>query len=179
MDSNKMIRHSKIVLAAASFAGLLCAQTAGSRYADLKKLYTPVKENLQKMAEQMPEENYSFRPTPDMRTFGELMVHVADIQGSLCAAGMGTKKPPSPASLTAKNDVVAALKASSELCDAALDALTDATAVQITPVRGLSRMGVLEFNYGHSEEEYGYGSVYMRLKSQVPPSTAAAAAPHK
>jgi DinB family protein len=178
MDGNKMTRHSKIVVAVASFAGILCAQTAGSRYADLKKLYTPVKENLQKMAEQMPEENYSFRPTPDMRTFGELMAHVADVQGSLCAAGMGTKKPPSPASLTAKNAVVAALKASSELCDAALDALTDATAVQITPVRGLSKLGVLEFNYGHSEEEYGYGSVYMRLKSQVPPSTAAAA-PHK
>jgi hypothetical protein len=173
-----MPRTSNLVLAAASFATLLCAQTAGSRYADLKKLYTPVKDNLQKMAEQMPEENYSFRPAPDMRTFGELMAHVADVQGSLCAAGMGTAKPKSPAALTARNDIVAALKASSDLCDSAMEALTDATATEITKVRGLSRLGVLEFNYGHSEEEYGYGSVYMRLKSQVPPSTAATA-PHK
>ncbi|HWE49778.1 MAG TPA: DinB family protein [Bryobacteraceae bacterium] len=168
--------YSKALVAAISMGGLLCAQTASSPYADLKKLYGAVRDNLQKMSEQMPEENYGFKPTPEMRSFGELMAHVADVQGTLCSAGMGTPKPPSVASLTKKADVVAALKKSSELCDAALDALTPATASQVTPVRGLTRLGVLEFNFGHSEEEYGYGSPYMRLKAEVPPSSAA---PHK
>jgi hypothetical protein len=168
-----MKRYSRIIFAAAlAGAGVLCAQTPTSTYADLKKNYDMVSVNLQKMAEQMPEENYSFKPMPEMRTFGALMAHVADVQGMLCSTVSGAPKPASAGSKTAKADLVAALKNSSMLCDAAFDSLTPATANQPSGMMGLSKLGLLEFNTGHSNEEYGYGSVYMRLKAVVPPSSA-------
>jgi hypothetical protein len=139
--------------------------------AESKISYTGVKNNLQKMAESMPEENYSFKPTPDMRAFGELIAHIADTQARLCSTVMGAPKQVNAASKTSKADLVAALKESSAICDAAFDSLTDATASQPAAM-GRSKPGVLQFNTGHSNEEYGYGSVYMRLKSIVPPSSA-------
>jgi len=52
-----------LLAAAAGFA-----QTPTSPYADLKRVYGMVKDNLEKLAEQMPEEGYKFSPTPDMRS---------------------------------------------------------------------------------------------------------------
>ena len=75
------------------------------------------------------------------------------------------------ASKKAKANLVAALKDSSAMCDAAFDALTDANANQPAGM-GRSKLALLEFNTGHSNEEYGYMSVYMRLKGLVPPSSA-------
>jgi hypothetical protein len=166
------MKNSKIVIAAIlAGAGALFAQAPASPYADLKRNYDMVRDSLQKMAESMPEENYSFKPTPEMRNFGALMAHVADVQGQFCTTVSGAPKPPAAGSKTAKADIVAALKASSALCDAAFDSLTPATAAQ-TGMMGLSKLGTLEFNTGHSNEEYGYGSVYLRLKGVVPPSSA-------
>jgi hypothetical protein len=163
---------TKIVFAAAlAGASALNAQAPPSPYADLKRVYDMARDSLQKMAEQMPEANYGFKPTPDMRSFGELMAHVADVQGTFCTTVSGAPKPASAGSKTAKADLVAALKNSSALCDAAFDSLTPATAGQ-PGMMGLSKLGTLEFNTGHSNEEYGYGSVYMRLKGVVPPSSA-------
>jgi DinB superfamily len=172
LKENQMTRSKIIFAAVVAGAGILCAQTPASPYADLKKNYDMVKDSLQKMAEEMPEANYSFKPTPDMRSFGGLMAHVADVQGMFCATVSGAPKPPSAGSKTAKADLVAALKNSSAICDAAFDSLTAATANQLTGMMGLSKLGLLEFNTGHSNEEYGYGSVYMRLKGVVPPSSA-------
>jgi hypothetical protein len=123
------------------------------------------------MAEQMPEENYSFKPTPEMRTFGQLMAHVADTQAGMCSTASGEKKSVDAASKTTKADLVAALQQSSAMCDAAFDSLTAETAAHPGGM-GRSKLALLEFNTGHSNEEYGYGSVYMRLKGVVPPSSA-------
>jgi len=163
--------NSKIAVAIAFTSCLgLHAQTAGS-FAALKANYDGIKGDWQKMAEQMPEENYSFKPTPEMRTFGQLVAHVADVQAQLCSTVSGEKKAVNAASKTAKADLVAALKESSAICDAAFDSLTEASAGQ-PGAMGKSKLALLEFNFGHSNEEYGYGSVYLRLKGVVPPSSA-------
>jgi hypothetical protein len=156
---------------ALSSACLLHSQTATPHIAESKQNYTGVKNNLQKMAEQMPEENYGFKATPDVRTFGQLVAHVADTQARLCSMASGEQKSIGAASKTAKADLVAALKDSSAICDAAFDSLTDATATQPAGM-GRSKLALLEYNTGHSNEEYGYMSVYMRLKGIVPPSSA-------
>jgi hypothetical protein len=171
------MRCNSRFLVAVVFASVsrLHAQTASSPFAGLKANYDAVKSDWQKMAEQMPEENYSFKPTPDMRSFGQLVAHVADVQAQLCSTASGERKSVGAGSKTSKADLVAALKESSAMCDAAFDSLTPATASQSAGM-GRSRLALLEFNTAHSDEEYGYGSVYLRLKSIVPPSTAAAQA---
>ncbi len=163
---------SKIVVAVAFTSALgLHAQTANSPFAALKANYADIRNNWQKMAEAMPEENYSFKPTPDMRTFGQLVAHVADVQAQLCSTVSGERKAVNAGSKISKADLVAALKESSAICDAAFDSLTEANAGQPAAM-GKSKLALLEFNFGHSNEEYGYGSVYLRLKGVVPPSSA-------
>jgi hypothetical protein len=150
---------------------LLYAQTPTSPYADLKKNFDMVRDNLQKMAEAMPEDNYSFKPTPEMRTFGALMAHVADVQAMFCTGVSGAAKPATVDPKGSKASIVAAVKNSSSLCDSAFESLTPAVAGQPGPM-GFSKLGAIEFNTGHSNEEYGYGSVYLRLKNVTPPSSA-------
>lgn len=159
------------VFAVASAAGCLNAQTPSPFIAESKTSFTAVKNNLQRMAEAMPEESYSFKPTPDIRSFGELMAHVADAQARFCSNVAGAPKTVDAASKKSKAELVASLRQSSEMCDAAFDSLTDATASQPAG-GGRSKLGTLQYNTGHSLEEYGYGSVYLRLKGIVPPSSA-------
>jgi hypothetical protein len=169
-----MKRHSMIIaFAAASTLGLQ-AQSAASHIAEGKQLYTGIKNYLVGMADKMPDEDYGFKPTADIRTFGQLIGHVADVQAAACSVAGGVQKRVGGGSKTSKADLVAALKASFDICDAAWDAMNDTTAneaVSFGPIKG-SKLAVLEFNTVHSDEEYGYMSVYMRLKGIVPPSSA-------
>lgn len=141
--------------------------------AEAKQMYTGVKNNLIKMAEKMSEENYAFKATADVRTFGQLIGHVADSQARTCSLVIGAQPPASAASKTAKADLVAALKDSFAICDKAFDALTDAKAAEMITMgqRQSTRLGALVRTVSHSNEEYGYMAVYMRLKGVVPPSS--------
>ena len=149
------------------------AQTAPGMSGEIKQMYNGIKNNLTKMAEKMPEEHYAFKATPDIRTFGQLIGHVADAQARTCSAVMGEQKAVNAGSKTTKADLVAALKESFTICDAAFNALTDAAATEtITTPRGQrSKLGMLAGVISHSNEEYGYMAVYMRLKGVVPPSS--------
>ncbi len=78
----------------------------------------------------MPEENYSFKPTPDIRTFGALLGHIADHRTTYCSTALGARKQGDAVSKTSKADLVAARAASFALCDSAWDRITDANATQ-------------------------------------------------
>ena len=169
-----MNRLSKFILITTiSGLGAVQAQTANPMSTELKQMYTGLKNNLTKMAEKMPEENYSFKPTPEIRTFGQLIGHIADSQARTCSAVTGEQKNLGASSKTSKADLVAALKESFAICDTAYDGLTDASASEMikTPRGQRSKIGALAGNVSHSNEEYGYTSVYMRLKGIVPPSS--------
>ena len=49
----------------------------------LKANYTRIKNNLLRGAEKMPEADYSFKPAPESRTFGEVVTHIATVQAPL------------------------------------------------------------------------------------------------
>jgi len=140
---------------------------------EARQMYTGVKNNLLKMAEKMPEEHYAFKATAEIRTFGQLIGHVADSQARTCSAVMGEMKSLNASSKTSKADLVAALKESFSLCDQAFEALTDAKATEMISMgqRQSTRLGALVRTVSHSNEEYGYMAVYMRLKGVVPPSS--------
>jgi len=157
------------------------AQTANPLSMELRQSYTIVRTNLLKMAEKMPEENYSFRPTPDVETFSRRVAHIAGANLRTCAGVKGeTRSFGGAAPLTAKPDLIAALRDSFAYCDAVFDSLTDAIAVQMVdgaigspPARGQmrTRLSILWNVVRHSNEMYGYMSVYLRLKGIVPPSS--------
>jgi hypothetical protein len=140
--------------------------------ADVKAAYASIKSNVTKMAEKMPEENYSFKASPDIRSFGELMAHIATAQVLYCSMAAGEMKRPADVK-GSKADIVVAIKGSFDACDAVFDKLTDASAMEGVTARAAKRMrlSVLWGMIVHSNEEYGYGSIYLRLKGIVPPSS--------
>jgi hypothetical protein len=159
------------ILAASLACGALQAQT-NPLITEMKASYNAIKNNLIKAAEKMPEENYAFKPVDSIRTFGALIGHIAG-QYRTCGAVKGEQKT-IDTNKTAKADLVAALKASFDACDAAWDALNDTTAFETVAGRGgqRSKLGMLiGSTIVHNNEEYGYLAVYLRLKNVVPPSS--------
>lgn len=180
-----MKRHALVVMGTiALFAAPLFAQapaaapaqssTAAPSTADaIRQNYNVVKNNILKAADKMPDDAYDFKPTPDQRSFGGWIAHVADAQTAGCSRVLGTPKTPGAASKVTKADLVAALKDSFDTCDAAYSALTDANANDtVQSFRGpTTRLASLAGNAGHDNECYGAMAVYMRLKGIVPPSS--------
>ncbi|MGH9721978.1 MAG: DinB family protein [Bryobacteraceae bacterium] len=160
---------------------LLCAAVLAAQGPDLKTIsggakavQNTVKANILKSAEKMSEENYSFKPTPEVRSFGQLIGHLADANNNACAGAMGVSNP-SPGiekSKTSKADLVAALAAAIAFCDKAYD-ITDAQAAELVKVRNSerTRLSVLQGNSFHSNLHYGNIITYMRLKGVTPPSS--------
>jgi uncharacterized damage-inducible protein DinB len=137
--------------------------------------YSYTKVNILKAAEKMPEGEYKFQPTPETRTFGQILGHIADVNLSLCAAGAGVKAsaPEYEKTKTTKADLIAALKQAFAACDDAYAGMTDAKARE--PIKFLggekSRLSAFDFNVAHNYEHYGNLSTYMRLRGIVPPSS--------
>ncbi len=133
-----------------------------------------VKDMLLKSAEQMPEADYAFKPTPEVRSFGQLLAHVADANNAICGAVIG-EKPTVEVEKTAvkKADIQKALADSFAVCDKAFASVTDANAAQTVSFFGrqMPRLAVLSFNAGHDYEHYGNVVTYLRLKGLVPPSS--------
>ena len=138
-----------------------------------KMMYRGVKTLLVRSAERMPEENYGFRPVETVRTFGQILGHVADSQYAFCSTVLGEKNPAPKVeqSKTTKADLVAALKDAFAYCDKAYDGLTDASAAELVGPGPSPKLGMLTIANVHGVEHYGNLIVYMRMKNLVPPSS--------
>jgi len=130
---------------------------------------------LLRSAEKMPEENYSFKPVDTVRTYGQIIGHLADAQYLFCSTASGEKNPDLKIekTKTAKADLIAALKEGIAYCDKVYDSMTDATAIQTVKFFGndVSKFAVLSVNIGHNMEHYGNLVTYMRIKGIVPPTS--------
>ena len=163
-------------------SGALQAQTANPLSAGAKRTYDIIKGFVTKAAAKMPEEHYSFKPTPDVRSFGQLVAHVADANYGFCAAVLGEKPPEGgfdPKSQlreddkTTKADLEKALAASFAYCDKVHAGMTDAGGAAIVKffLGEMAKLSLLEFNTHHDFEHYGNIATYMRIKNLVPPSS--------
>jgi uncharacterized damage-inducible protein DinB len=136
---------------------------------------TFMKTTLLRSAEKMPEEYYNFRPAWVVRSFGQVIGHVADSQYYFCSGVLGDKNPAPniQQTKTSKADLIAALKDSFAYCDKAYEGMTDASATQMVKFQGidLRKVDVLTANILHSVEHYGNLVIYMRMKNIVPPSS--------
>jgi uncharacterized damage-inducible protein DinB len=137
-------------------------------------VYAFVQQNLVKAAEKMPEENYAFKPSADVRSFGQLVGHLADAQLMMCSVVLGEKTAASDVekTKTQKADLVAALKASCAVCDRAFK-VSDADAARPAEIFGMKMngFGLLGLALAHGYEHYGNMTTYMRIKGIVPPSS--------
>ena len=138
--------------------------------------YERVKEFLLRSAEQMPEEHYAFKPTPAVRSFGQIVGHVAETQYVFCAAARNEPNPQPEEfekTRTVKARLVEALRASFEYCDWAYK-MTDAQATATAKMPDWDErapLSILVLNISHDSEHYGNIVTYLRLKNLVPPSS--------
>jgi uncharacterized damage-inducible protein DinB len=140
-----------------------------------KGFYSFVGTAVVSAAVKMPEENYSFKPTPEVRTFGQLVGHVADASYGFCAEARGGENPGKQfeKTKTSKADLVAALKEAVAYCNKAFEGMTDAEGSQMVKMFGfnLAKLTVFSINTAHTDEHYGNMVTYMRLKGIVPPTS--------
>jgi len=140
-----------------------------------KIFYARMKTILVSSAEKMPEENYNFKPTEAVRSYGQIVGHLADAQYNFCSLALGETNPglKIEQTKTTKADLVAALKDALAYCDKAYDSMTDASAIQTVKLFGMDmpKFGVLNINNAHDMEHYGNLVTYMRLKNIVPPTS--------
>ncbi len=140
-----------------------------------KRGYERTKGILLRSSEKMPEENYSFKPVDTVRTYGQIIGHLADAQYLFCSMVSGEKNPGLniEKTKTSKADLVAALKDGFAYCDKVYDSMTDAASLQMVKFFGndMPKYALLQLNVGHNMEHYGNLVTYMRMKGIVPPTS--------
>jgi hypothetical protein len=126
-------------------------------------------------AEKVPEDLYSFKATPDVRSMGQLYGHIADALFGMCAMANSAKPPRTgiEKSATTKAALIAALKEGVSYCNTVLDGMTDVKGAEAVPFYfgPTPRLSALYFATTHTYEHYGNLVTYMRLKNIVPPSS--------
>jgi uncharacterized damage-inducible protein DinB len=169
-----------LIVALASAAALTSSEaqtgtSGGPAVSTARSLWDPMIGYITAVAEELPESTYAFRPTPEVRSIGQLIGHVAGAQYLICGAALGD--PPREEdsiekTKTKKADLVAALKASTEYCGRAY-AQTDKAAQQKTKLFGQerTRLYALGLNATHDAEHYGNLVTYLRMNRIVPPSS--------
>jgi uncharacterized damage-inducible protein DinB len=147
-------------------------------------MHSTIRTNLAEAAEAMTESDYVFRPTAEVRAFGQLVGHIASANIFFCSQAAGEKPPTIENYETMSNRaaLLKGLKDSLAYCDRVYRSTTDITfgtpvrmgATPGAPPTETTRGAVLMFNVAHNNEHYGNVVVYMRLRGRVPPSTARA-----
>ena len=152
---------------------LVRGQGAPGLNADAKTGWNSISNNIVASAEKMPDDSFTFRPAPSVRSFGELIGHVTDANYLFCAALNSNKKSPPDAEhkLKSKSELVNALKESVAYCNTAFEQVGDpATPVKIFGGERAS-LTVMYMNVAHANEHYGNIVTYLRMKGIVPPSS--------
>ena len=148
-----------------------------------KGFYSFVSRAVVGAAEKMPEENYSFKPTPEVRSFGQLVGHVADASFMFCSTASGETNPSKDIekTKTSKADLVAAIKDAVAFCTKSFDSMTDAKGAQMIKLFNfdLAKLTIFSINTAHTDEHYGNMVTYLRLKGIVPPTSENQPAPAK
>lgn len=171
-----------VLCVTACFGGWAFAQVpaaANPVAAGIRTAWEGAKRNLTRSAELMPESDYSFRPVDTVRTFGQILAHVAGANYVFCSAAKGEKSPHAEAAFektaTTRAQIIKALNDSIAYCDAAYASLDDRRAAETVELafgmgKGARALPLIQ-NTGHVQEHYGNLVTYFRVKGMVPPSS--------
>jgi uncharacterized damage-inducible protein DinB len=158
-----------------SFAALCQSMTDNPQVASSKAFFEQIKGNVLKSADKLPEEKFSFKPTEGVRTYGQLLAHIADAQFIFCGIVKDGKPQMKGIEKSAhtRAEIVQALNDGFGYCEGVYSSLTDAQSAATVSWFGQKRtkLTVLDFNIAHAFEHYGNLVTYMRINGVVPPSS--------
>jgi uncharacterized damage-inducible protein DinB len=156
--------------------------------ATAKAMHATIRRDLAEAADALPAEDFSFKPTPEVRSFAQLVGHVTNANFFFCSQARGAAMPTTTnfERVADKAALIKGLTDALAYCDAVYESTTDADFNQAVTLKGFpgmnpttttSRGAALMFNTTHNNEHYGNLVVYLRLKGKVPPSSARSQAP--
>jgi uncharacterized damage-inducible protein DinB len=165
-----------IALSATAAAQTSPTTQTATIHGDLVKDWTAMKDMMAKIAEAMPEDKYGFKPTPAQRSFGEHVMHIAQVNMMLIQSlGAKTPAPAINMNATTKADRIKAMTGTFDYAIAVINGFDNKT-IQDTiqaPFMGPStRARILFFLLGHTWDTYGQMAVYLRLNGVTPPASA-------
>ena len=171
-----MTQATMMILTAALASAQTPAAPDTGYTATVRNSWNNVRRYVAAAAEKMPAEHYGFKPTPEVRSFGELIGHLANEHYLLCAPLKGEANPMEKIDFektTAKADLVKAINESIAYCDAAYTAARDEpkTITTFSPTRRDTPFRTMLLNVTHDNEHYGNIITYLRIKGIVPPSS--------
>ncbi len=140
----------------------------------VKSQLTRFSKTMVAAAESMPADKYGFKPTPEMNSFGHLVMHIAQSNFLLCSKISGTAAPDSKlADSDGKDKLVAGVKASFEFCSTALANVDDSKLsdpMVLFGNRPASRAAALIALSDGWNDHYGAEAIYLRLNGILPPT---------
>jgi hypothetical protein len=147
--------------------------------AALKRAWDGIALNMKEAADKAPEDKYGFKPSQDVRDFGQEIGHDANAQYLFCSRAKGEPNPNKENyedGKRSKADLVKALAAATAYCNALFSGATDKTLLEMVGQgpQAQPRAAVIAANIAHSNETYGTIVPYMRMNGIIPPSTARA-----
>jgi uncharacterized damage-inducible protein DinB len=143
---------------------------------DLIKDWERQKASMMAIADAMPEDQFGYKSTPAQRSYGEQIMHIADVNVRILGLVGGTVAAPS---FTAESAMTKAeiLQALAESYDYGIALLIEQTGASINETVEAAFLGpstrarVFWFLLGHSMDMYGQMAVYLRLNDIVPPAS--------
>jgi uncharacterized damage-inducible protein DinB len=156
--------------------------------ASAKAMHATIRRDLADVPDLLPPADFGFKPTPEVRSFAQLIGHVIQANFFFCSQAKGGPMP-AGANISPTADKAALVKGLNDAlayCDEVYQSTNDANFNQPVTMTGFpgmnpktetTRGAVLIFNTTHNNEHYGNLVLYLRLKGKVPPSTARAQAP--
>jgi uncharacterized damage-inducible protein DinB len=187
MTKEKLMRCQSLVLTAIVLAGTVAAassQTKASGGAQpitqaMRQAWDGVRLNIKESADLMTDANYGFKPTPEVRSLGQILAHLAGANYVFCAAAKGEKSPHAEdefeKAATTRASIIKALGDSLTYCDGAFASADDRKLGEMIDMPfGMpraARAAALQGEIGHMNEHYGNLVTYFRLKGIVPPSS--------
>jgi hypothetical protein len=178
------IQITGLVILALMLSTPLIAQSPTAGNSDpisqgIRDAWNGAKQNVLKSASLMPEAKFGFKPVDTVRTYGQILAHLAGANYIFCAAAKGEKSPFAEddfeKTATTRAQIMKALEDSIKYCDGAYAALDDRKAAEMIdgPFGGgkSARASALMGNTGHLQEHYGNLVTYLRINGLVPPSS--------
>jgi hypothetical protein len=104
-----------------------------------KSMHATIRRNIAEAAETMPAEDYTFKPTPQVRSFGEVLGHIANANFLFCSLAKGAPSPSTTnlEGVTGKAAILKAVLDSLAYCDPVYETTTDSNFNQPVTVAGL------------------------------------------
>lgn len=129
-----------------------------------------MQDKITKSANTMPDSKFNYRPTKDVRSFAEIVTHIADISYYLCSNMKGEAAPAPAQGKTSKAEIMAYLKSSFDYCDAAYAAFSDDHLTDPADFWGFktNKMFIVTQLPSHDALHYGNLTTYLRLNGLEP-----------